>query len=207
MKLSIEQLDLIDRYLEQKNLDFLDFKIEVKDHLACEIEDKIQLEETSFEIAFDEVILNWKEDFNKTKTWIVSNEREFPALVLKKIKNKVIVHYSTVIVFALVLSIGYLYLKDDFTLSHNYLRYIIGFCGVAYLFLRNIINRTKYKTSYRFHFDYFYINTMLAFVLLFVFNINVNFSIVFGLILLADFPFSIYYFIKHHKFIKKYQLV
>ena len=31
MKLTIAQLDNIDRFLEQHQLDFLDFKIEVKD--------------------------------------------------------------------------------------------------------------------------------------------------------------------------------
>jgi hypothetical protein len=206
MKLTEDQIDLIDRFLEQKNLDFMDFKIEIKDHLACEIEDTMQKENNAFEDSFRKVLENWQEEFKNTKTWIISNEREFPAFIANKIKNNVIVHYTTVIVLVFFLCLGYLYLKDNFIQSHDYLRYTIGFCGVLYLFLRNLMNRTKFKTSYRFHFDYFYVNTLLAFVLLFVFDINVNVSIIFGLILLADFPFSIYYFFKHQRFIKKNNL-
>ncbi len=206
MKLTKENIDLIDSYLEEKNLDFLDFKIEIKDHVACEIETKMYEEKSSFEKAFEEVIENWNQELNKTKVWLISNEREFPALITKKIKNKVIIHYGTVIVLSLLLGFGFLSLKGEYMHTDTFLRYTIGICGIVYLFLRAKINRTKLKTSYRFHFDYFYMNVLLVFILLFVLTLNITFSIFFSFIFLVDFPFAVYYFLRHHKFIKQYQL-
>ena len=52
MELTAEQLDYIDRFLEQQKLDFLDFKLEVKDHLACETEVLMRKETLPFEEAF-----------------------------------------------------------------------------------------------------------------------------------------------------------
>ena len=39
MKLSIEQIEKIDRILEKLGVDFLDFKLEIKDHIACQTEE------------------------------------------------------------------------------------------------------------------------------------------------------------------------
>jgi hypothetical protein len=52
MKLTNTQLDYIDRFLEQHQLDFLDFKLELKDHLATATEDIMEENEMSFEEAF-----------------------------------------------------------------------------------------------------------------------------------------------------------
>lgn len=42
MQLTLSQLDTIDRFLEQHQLDFLDFKLEVKDHLATATEELLK---------------------------------------------------------------------------------------------------------------------------------------------------------------------
>ena len=60
MKLTPAQLDYIDRFLEQHQLDFLDFKIEVKDHLATATETIMEENELAFEDAFVQVSENWE---------------------------------------------------------------------------------------------------------------------------------------------------
>ena len=52
MKATKENLDLIDRYLEQRKLDFLDFKLEIKDHIASQTEDFCEQQKINFEDAF-----------------------------------------------------------------------------------------------------------------------------------------------------------
>ena len=51
MKLTEEQIDLIDRYLEQKKLDFLDFKLEIRDHLATATEIIMEQKNSSADIS------------------------------------------------------------------------------------------------------------------------------------------------------------
>ncbi len=60
MKLSAEQIEKIDHFLESRNLYFMDFKIEVKDHMACQIESIMETEKVNFDEAFDKTIENWK---------------------------------------------------------------------------------------------------------------------------------------------------
>lgn len=52
MQIILSQLDAIDRYLEQHQLDFLDFKLEIKDHLATATEELMKEKEIPFDNAF-----------------------------------------------------------------------------------------------------------------------------------------------------------
>ena len=49
MELTLSQLYIIDRFLEQHQLDFLDFKLEVKDHLATATEVLMEENKIPFE--------------------------------------------------------------------------------------------------------------------------------------------------------------
>ena len=93
MQLTAIHLDYIDRFLEQRKVDFLDFKIELKDHFACEIEEIMQTQKLSFEEAFVITSKQWKNELESKKEWIISNERAFPAIIVKSIKTKVLFHY------------------------------------------------------------------------------------------------------------------
>lgn len=101
MKLTNTQLDYIDRFLEQHQLDFLDFKLEVKDHLATATEEFMKDKEISFEEAFPLAAKAWESELLVKKYWLISNERLFPSFVIQRIKNKVAFHYGVVILLAL----------------------------------------------------------------------------------------------------------
>jgi hypothetical protein len=60
MKLTAEQIDQIEETLVLNGLEYDDIKLEVTDHIASEIEDKIINEEVSFELVFKEVLEKWK---------------------------------------------------------------------------------------------------------------------------------------------------
>ena len=204
MKLTTEQLDLIDRFLEQQKLDFLDFKLEVKDHLACETEVLMEEETLTYEAAFGMVSKKWDCDLQVKKSWIISNERTFPAMVIAKIRTKVIVHYSTVLLVAFALI--FILSQYDFT-EFDLFKYAVALCGVIYFLLMRIVKQQKIKTSYRFHFEYFYLSILMVFAYLFVIKISFAYADFLGFIVLADFPFAVYNFYKHQQFIKKYDLI
>lgn len=203
MKLTEEQLDLIDRYLEQRNLIFLDFKIEVKDHFASEIEDILIGNMLNFEEAFALVEKKWDSELVSKKVWIISNEIKLPRLVVAQIKNKVITHYLVVLFFALI---GVFTFSNLPSVSTYFFKYIVGFCGILYFILRRIINQKKIQTSYRFQFEYFYLPVVMVFVYFFIFNSSFVYANFIGLIVVADLPFILYNFYKHQQFVKKFNL-
>jgi hypothetical protein len=86
MKLTKKQLNFIDRFLEQHQLDFLDFKLELKDHLATATEDIMEQNKSSFDDAFLLASQSWKTELQVKKYWLISNERLFPSFVIQRIK-------------------------------------------------------------------------------------------------------------------------
>jgi hypothetical protein len=203
VQLILSQLDAIDRYLEQHQLDFLDFKLEIKDHLATATEVVMKENEIPFEEAFLLAVEPWKNELQVKKYWLISNERLFPSFVIQRIKNKVAFHYSIVLVLALM---GAFFFSSLSIEKQSLFKYSIGLCGIIYFLLRRIINDKKVHTSYRFHFDYFHLPVLLVFTYFFVFQISFTYAHFIGFLVIANFPFSIYYFVKHQQFVKKYHL-
>jgi hypothetical protein len=204
MKLTTEQIDFIDRFLEQYKLDFLDFKLELKDHLATATENIMEENEASFDEAFLLACQSWKTELQIKKYWLISNERLFPNIVIQKIKHKVALHYSVVLIVALICSLFFTFSKSN---ENNLLfKYSVGFCGIVYFLLRRVMNYKSAKTSFRFHFDYFYFPVLLYFAYFIFFKILFTYAYFTGFIVIANFPFSAYYFVKHQQFIKKYNL-
>ena len=58
-KLSVEQIALIDETLVLNGLTYDDIKLEVTDHIASDIEHKMNVERTSFETVFTVVFNKW----------------------------------------------------------------------------------------------------------------------------------------------------
>jgi hypothetical protein len=202
MKLTTQQLDLIDRFLEQHQLDFLDFKLELKDHLATATEDIMQEHDASFDDAFLLASQAWKTELQVKKYWLISNERLFPSFVIQKIKHRVVFHYAIVLLVSLSLIFAFSKANENNLLF----KYSVGFCGIVCLLLGRIMNNKSAKTSFRFHFDYFNLPILLV-LSTFVFSKIVFTHLYFtGSIVIANFPFTVYYFVKHRQFIKKYNL-
>lgn len=203
MQLTNTHLDIIDRFLEQHQLDFLDFKLEVKDHLATATEELMKEKEIPFEEAFLFAVEPWKNELHVKKYWLISNERIFPNLIIQRIKHKVAFHYGMVVTVAIIAT----FLASNYLIENQILfKYGIGFCGIIYFLLRRIMNHKKIKTSYRFHFDYFYLPVLLVFGYFFVFQLSMSYANFIGFLVIANFPFTIYYFVKHQQFVKKYNL-
>jgi hypothetical protein len=203
MQLILSQLDIIDRFLEQHQLDFLDFKLEIKDHLATATEELMKEKEIPFEEALLLAVEPWEIELQVKKYWLISNERLFPNFVIQRIKYKVAFHYGMVMIVAIIAT----FLASNYLIENQKLfKYGIGFCGIIYFFLRRIMNHKKIKTSYRFHFDYFYLPVLLVFAYFFVFKLSFVYANFIGFLVIANFPFTMYYFLKHQQFVKKYQL-
>ncbi len=69
MKLTREQIQFIDQYLLKSEVFFVDTRMELTDHIASAVEEKMQSENLDFYDAFkDYMIVNKKELLKQNKT-------------------------------------------------------------------------------------------------------------------------------------------
>ena len=149
MQLILSQLDIIDRFLEQHQLDFLDFKLEIKDHLATATEELMKEKEIPFEEALLLAVEPWEIELQVKKYWLISDERLFPNFVIQRIKYKVAFHYGVVILLALF---GIYFFSSLPIEKKSFFNYGVGFCGIVYFLLRRIMNIKKNKNKLSFSF-------------------------------------------------------
>jgi hypothetical protein len=71
MKLTAEQIAQIEETLILNGLIYEDIKLEITDHIASEIEEKISKEKSSFEIVFKEVLEKWKPELQPSFSGLI----------------------------------------------------------------------------------------------------------------------------------------
>jgi hypothetical protein len=84
MKLTPQEIALIDDTLVLNGLIYEDIKLEVIDHIASEIEEKLTIEQVSFEAAFKEIFENWKDELRPSYSRLVDKRHSKPKLVTHK---------------------------------------------------------------------------------------------------------------------------
>lgn len=203
MKLTTEQLDLIDRYLEQKNLDFIDIKLELKDHIACEIEELIVNKNMNFYEAVNMTLEKWKYSLSTAKnSWIINTRRTFPNIVYHKLKNTYILIN---IAFALFIGFALLFTDEYIEMNHRLLaleslKFLLIFLAFVCVVMFFKIKIRELKTTYSFNFQHILFLNYSFFVCFFWIDGFVFLSF-FALILFM--PITVYNFQKHQKLIKK----
>ena len=71
MKLTTQQIAQIEETLVLNGLKYYDIKLEVTDHIASEIEEKLCDEKSSFEVVFDEVLEKWKPELQPSFSGLI----------------------------------------------------------------------------------------------------------------------------------------
>jgi hypothetical protein len=206
MKLSNEQIDLIGRYLEQRNLMFLDVKVELMDHLCCEIEQEMTDNDIPFEAASSIVFERWESELQTKKSGLIGLKNNFPEFVVKNLFRKVLFHFSFIILTLLLTGI-YAITKSDFAESESiisYFNFAVIFFAIIYFFMNRKINQSKLKTTYSFQFFYFYFPFLLLLIHLFLIDTNeiTTFLLLFSFL---NLPFAFYYYFKHFQTLKKFK--
>ena len=208
MKLTEEQIDKIDLILDKLGLDFLDFKLEIKDHVACEVEEEMETNQSDFNSAFILVLERWESKLVLSESLFISNKRSFPKIVLNQLFKKFLIYNITLVVSFLLGILTYINFLKDFEkelLFTNSFKWIFVFCFIIFSILKIIIYSKKLKTSYSYMFNQNFWLLTIYFVFVFLWNSSFMNFFSFSL-LIAVSPFLIYSFYKHQHFIKKYHL-
>ncbi|MFA7444752.1 MAG: hypothetical protein WCY89_02310 [Flavobacteriaceae bacterium] len=209
MTLNNEQLHKIDQVLEDSGLDFLDFKLEIKDHIASQIETLCKEENLSFESALSITLEQWKPHLRLNESFWISNKQSFPRIVITGLRKRYFVYnfISTTLVI-LLFAIDIFKLRE---LKFNGLYLFLGF-SLLWLILsvfRYTIYKTGIKTSYSYEFNrmYLLISLMLGLGGISLFSFGENPTTVWNIVILAYTPVTLYSYFKHRQFEKKYQFV
>ena len=154
MELTKEQQQQVEKYLQNKDFDFVDLNVEVLDHIISDIE-SLLAKNYSFENAFKITILKWEKYFKETSSlYLGRNYTESKILVKNAIKIFKPFYFLCLAAFIL----PYTFLKlVPIQIAENTADFINNFlfsfaasllCYMIFIFVKTV--RSKVKTTYRF---------------------------------------------------------
>lgn len=177
MKLSENQIQEIERFLNHNNITYVDIRLETFDHIVTDIQEKIKNQNMPFDDAFIMVTNSWKKHIKESSSFYFGIYYTAPKIVIEKAKKtfkKFYVLYLSAYFFPLIFV---QYLKIPIVINViNKAFPVIEVLGVGatffFLFLMIKKWKTKEKTTYS-----FILRTQTA-------------SLVFGLIITCKFLFT-----------------
>jgi hypothetical protein len=208
MKLNAEQIDKIDVILDKLGLDFLDIKLEVKDHIACQVEEKMRSGEVTFDASLIEVLKCWESKLVLEESWLISKKKSFPKIVIQRLFKRFLIYNTSVVLFVIL---SYFFFQNykqtinDFVLFSKYSTIIYSCFFGIYSILWVKMYFQKIKTSFFYQFKQnFSLLFLFQFYIVFLGSFVMNYMGL-SLVLILT-PFLFYTFYKHQQFVKKYQL-
>jgi hypothetical protein len=152
MKLTNQQIAQIEETLVLNGLKYEDIKLEITDHIASEIEEKIDNETSSFEVAFKEVFNKWKPELKPTFSGLIgfTNPR-IMTIKCHKIVNRqlfIAISISSLITFTLMVFVRNSSYGVALTNIQGTLRsfVLVEFCLVVLAW--GLIWKSKHQTTY-----------------------------------------------------------
>lgn len=207
MKLDKNQIHIIETVLDKLGVVYVDYKYEILDHIATEVEEKMIIHTITFEEAFPEVLKKWQPKFKKSSSVLFGYFWEMPEILLNKCIKMYRKKLLLVFTGAMVLTSGFLlfssflknHLVDFFSIAT--ILYSVAFLLSALGYVK--IRLSKRKTSYGFLYkQQFMASVLLTFQQLYFMNSGFernNFSPLFSYFII--FVFSIYFLLSVYSFI------
>jgi len=134
-KLDKEQIQFIDNYLDNSDVIYADIRMEIVDHVATDIESKIEAGDTRdfYYIFKDYMVENKRKLINDNKQFLKSADKKIVKAILKELPKPLTILVFVLSFFAFVMAFNHLDFK-----SFRSLIFLIPFgtflgCGLLYL--------------------------------------------------------------------------
>ncbi|OAD46302.1 hypothetical protein [Polaribacter atrinae] len=216
MELTNEQLQQVEAYLDKKNFNYIDLRIEILDHMISDIESFVN-KDYSFEEGLKITILKWDKHFENTASFYFGLMYHEPSILIKnasKIFKPFYFLYLTAYFLPIVIFTNFniIFSKSN-TVFLNQLFFVSSIICLIYLvfiFVNNL--KTKVKTTYSYILKTQYLSIVFLIIPLFMGNlINSDGSFIPFLIGFQSAGFSVtlichYFYKKHQEAIKKYKI-
>ena len=226
MKLTAQQIAQIEETLVLNGLVYQDVKLELLDHIASEIEERMSNEEISFDIVYKSVFEKWKSSLVITSSYAwVGAFFNAPRIVIDKLvaysKRQIVIVLMAALACGLVMALvlSNIQLEQTINVVNLGLRGAYSLLVLTTMLSLFLIWKSKFKTTYG---RLFLFRGWLTFLFIFQFNIingplrhfDVNNSFWHNFIscFLLSFPFTYSFFqlimvFEHYKTVKKLKLV
>jgi hypothetical protein len=208
MELSQEQQRQVEVYLQNKDFDFIDLKVEVLDHMISDIE-SLRTKKYSFEDAYRTTVLKWEKYFKETSSFYFGFSYSESKIVVKK-AIKIFKPFYFLYLVAYFLPVAFLKLvpikvAEDTADFIN--AFLVSSAAILLAYLLIIVIKTKQskvKTTYRFILKTQYLSFVLLVLGVFlgtVFNDEGEMNAVFTGFTSGGFAvvFICHYFFKKHE--------
>ncbi|WP_422089729.1 hypothetical protein [Tenacibaculum ovolyticum] len=151
MELTKEQIQRVEKYLDKKGVKFIDFRIEIFDHIISQIEQQLAIDNADFKTVFYQVTNKWNEQLDETSSWLLGLTYTAPKIVIKKakkvFKKYLFLSYLPIIITFFVAFNSKLELNKIFSNLIFFALIILLLISIFYTFK---IWKSKQKTVYSF---------------------------------------------------------
>ena len=161
MKLTKEQIQQIEDYLNNKKIKYIDIRFEILDHIISDVEFIIESKNSSFEEAFDKIRIKWSQTFSyKWSFWLGITNGGSKLFIDHCLKIYKPLFYKSIIALTMFLLVLYSIFKySEMELMNFYSIYklvailtLILFTTLL-LYWRFKLKNTQFKTSYSYMFN------------------------------------------------------
>ncbi len=154
MEITKKHIQKIEKYLDSKNVYQVDIRLEVLDHITTEIENKIEVNNVDFYVAFAEAKQKWNSQCKETTSMFFGLGFSAPKLVIQKAKRMYWKHYILLLAsyFVPFLLLTHFNFKVENPADYSFflvLKVIVGFSLLAFFYMLFFKINTV-KTTYGF---------------------------------------------------------
>lgn len=169
MQLNKTQISRIDNDLEKFGVAYIDYKFEILDHIASEVENTMEEKYVNFEEALSIVLEKWNPKFKKSYSPLFGLIWVLPEILMQKAKKMYWKKMLKLLIAAAIFTPILLFFKDYFSKKPSFIFYLI--CTILVLqFMGYIaIRMSRYKTT----FGFLYKQQFLAFIALYLISLNI----------------------------------
>lgn len=169
MKLNESQIKIIDSILEKLGVVYIDYKFEILDHIATEVEQLMEETNEDFEKSLVVILEKWEPKLNKSGAWF-GIMWEMPEILCQKAKKLYWKKVRFLVISSLVLALA-------IYLSHNSIpKFFDGIWGllivnllvqfILYIKIRRSIKKTTYGFLFKQQFmEFLFLNLQQLFSL------------------------------------------
>ena len=215
MELTKEQIQRVEHYLNVKNIDYIDLRAEILDHIVSEIEDTIYKEKVAFHYAFAIAKQKWNKQLKESSSMFFGLGFSAPKIVIQKAKKVYWKQYVFLLAsyFLPFLLLTHFNFKIEKPTEFNFFIIFKGVVALSFVsFLYMILSRNyKIKTTYGFILKAQSLGAFTGLIVLLIFftrlkelnGINIGMLCCFIYTTISYFHF----YKKHKEAIKKHKIV
>lgn len=153
MKLNAEQINTIDAILEKLGVVYIDYKFEILDHIASEVEESMNETGDDFEKSLEIILKRWQPKLKKSSSTWFGYSWEMPEIMMQKAlklyKRKMLLLVALSMFFAFLIYFFGETIFEFYDVIRVYFSIVVAFQFVGYLKIRISSKKSTFGFLYK----------------------------------------------------------